>query len=316
MFSLPQPDANVSEKRPVVDLTENSSTIAVLLASIYPAVSVDTEPISLDDMINALSAAKKYEMAAALQRLNEKFAVSKVVQDNPIVAFCAAYSHELGEAARVAAKASLKHRMSLNDIGDKLQYTNGPGLYQLWKFHRTCSAAAAEVVSSRHFAWITSFDSTWWDIMRGQNSCAQRPPCPRYLYRLGPSEVPWNATSPWHIYIIRAFDVLLEHPCSEAVAHDSVLKPSYDERPCNYCRSTLVGLPEFVRLLGEEVENRVSMVRNFLAYSPDPSHSMAPTEGRSRIAILTFCGYSSMRNYLNQIALKLQMLRRCRWGFL
>ena len=310
MFSLPQPDANDSEnvKRPVVDMTENSRTIGVLLASIYPAVSVDTEPISLDDLINALSAAKKYEMAAASQRLNEKFAVSELVQDSPVEAFCAAYSHGLGEAARVAAKASLKHRMRLDDIGDKLQYTNGPGLHQLWKFHRACSATAAEAISGTHLIWTTSFDSSaWWDIMRNHNTCVVKPNCLRYIYKLGPSEVSWYVTSPWHNYIMRARNVLLQHPCREAVAHDSLLQPSYDEKTCYTCRPTLIGLPEFVRLLGEEVENRVSMVRNYLAYFPDTSHSMALTEGRSRVAILTFCGYPPMYNHLNQTALKLQI---------
>jgi len=154
MFSLPQPDAtSVSEKLPVIDLAENSKTIEVLLTSIYPIVSVDTEPLSLDDMINLLVAARKYDMAAASQGLNQKFAVSKVVQDKPVEAFYAAYSHELAEAARAAAKASLKHRMRLDDIGEKLQYTNGPALHRLWKFHRACSATAAEAVSDTHLIY-------------------------------------------------------------------------------------------------------------------------------------------------------------------
>jgi hypothetical protein len=142
MFSLPQPDA--ANKQPVINLTENSRTIEVLLASIYPVASVDTESLSLVDMIGALAAAKKYDMGAASQRLNEKFAVSKVAQDIPIEVFCTTYLNELGKAACVAAKASLKYRMTLDDIGDKLQYTNGSDLHHLWKFHRACSTTAAE----------------------------------------------------------------------------------------------------------------------------------------------------------------------------
>jgi hypothetical protein len=37
MFSLPQPVISASEKRPVIKMTENSNTINVLLAFIYPA---------------------------------------------------------------------------------------------------------------------------------------------------------------------------------------------------------------------------------------------------------------------------------------
>ncbi|KAH9066766.1 hypothetical protein EDB87DRAFT_458081 [Lactarius vividus] len=151
MFLLPQPEASISKKHnPVIDLTENSKTISILLTLAYPVVSAATEPESLDDMIDTLVAAKKYDMAAVSQHLIQRFTVSKVVRDSPVEAFCAACSHELGEAARVAAKASLKHRLNLDIIGDKLPYLNGPALHQLWKFHRTCSATAAEAVSGTH----------------------------------------------------------------------------------------------------------------------------------------------------------------------
>ncbi|KAH9027760.1 hypothetical protein EDB84DRAFT_1499580 [Lactarius hengduanensis] len=268
MFSLPQPDTSAPEKpdpNPVIKLTENSRTIAILLAFIYPVVSVDTEstePISLDDMMDAFVAATKYDMVAVSQRLNQRFAVSKFVQDSPIEAFCVAYSHELGEAARVAAKESLKHRMNLDTIGDKLQYTNGPGLHQLWKFHRACSATAAEALSGIHLAWITSSDSSWWDF--ADTGCPRTSSCRKYRYAVGPSgdTKVWRTTAAWHDYITRAHNVLLEHPCKEAVADYSILKPSYkeDESTCSICRCALISLPEFIRFLGEEVERRVSKV--------------------------------------------------------
>ncbi|KAH9074710.1 hypothetical protein EDB83DRAFT_2352864 [Lactarius deliciosus] len=268
MFSLPQPDTSAPEKpdpNPVINLTENSRTIAILLAFIYPVVSVateSTEPISLDDMMDAFVAATKYDMVAVSQRLNQRFAVSKFVQDSPVETFCVAYSHELGVAARVAAKESLKHRMSLDTIGDKLQYTNGPGLHQLWKFHRACSATAAEALSGRHLTWITSSDSSWWDL--ADTGCLRSSGCRKYRYAVGPSgdSNVWRTTAAWHDYITRAHNVLLEYPCKEAVADYSVLKPSYkeNESTCSICRCALISLPEFVRFLGEEVERRVSKV--------------------------------------------------------
>ncbi|KAH9027761.1 hypothetical protein EDB84DRAFT_1563314 [Lactarius hengduanensis] len=186
MFSLPQPKASVSEKQnPVIDLTENSKTISILLTVIYPIVSAATEPESLDDMIDALVAAKKYDMAAVSQRLIQRFTESKVVRDSPVEAFCAAYSHELGEAARVAAKASLKHRLNLDIIGDKLPYLNGSALHQLWKFHRACSATAAIAVSGTRLTWIGSSNRTWWDFV--QDKCPQSPICSNHRYELGTS---------------------------------------------------------------------------------------------------------------------------------
>ena len=268
MFSLPQP---ISEKQnPVIDLTENSRTIAALLKFIYPVVSVVTEPESLDDMIDALVAAKKYDMATVFQGLNQKFAASKVVQDDHIVAFCAAYSHELGEAARVAAKASLKHRMNLDNVADKLQYVNGPAFYSLYKFHRTCSATAAAALYNKHLAWITSSDIYGWDIP------GERCRCPRYRYTVDSPHSTWKVTYLCHQYIKHARIVLLEHPCREAVADLSCIAPTCDEDEydeiCETCLFTTPSLPEFSRLLGDEVEKRVSMVRHFLAYFLDTSH--------------------------------------------
>ena len=285
MFSLPQPETSSSEERnPVICLTENSRTIEVLLTFIYP-LATEPELVSLDDMVDAFVAARKYDMDRVSQRLIPKFAKSKVIQDSPVEAFCTMYSYKLGEAAHIAAKASLKHRMRLDDIGDKLQYTNGPALHQLWKYHRACSAAAAEAVSGTHLTWITSFDRIWPDFMRDKCSMV----CLKYSFALGPSGKCWNTNESWHGYIQRARNVLLEHPCREAVAHDSVLKPSYERIMCYSCRCTVMGLPEFVRLLGEEVENRVSMVRNFLVDFLDISYSMTLAEGQSRVTILTSC---------------------------
>ncbi|KAH9000398.1 hypothetical protein EDB92DRAFT_1940134 [Lactarius akahatsu] len=234
MFSLPQPDsqAGVSEKQiPIISLTENSKTIAVLLASIHPTVAAKfVQFVPLDVMIDALVAAKKYDMDVISHCLVQKFAMSKAMQDSPVEAFCLAYSHELGEAARVAAKASLKHRLSLDDIGDKLQYTNGPGLHQLWKFHHACSATAVEVVSNNHILVEQPYDGTWWDFK--DTSCrSSGSECRKYRYKVGPSDSwdSWDATAPWHDYITRAHNVLLEHPCSEAVTNYSLLKPSYNK---------------------------------------------------------------------------------------
>ena len=99
------------------------------------------------------------------------------------------------------------------------------------------------------------------------------------------------ATPPaYYEYITRAHKVLLEHPCREAVTNHIFLEPSYKGKACQTCWYTLLGLPEFSRLLGDEVERRVSEVRHFIAYLLNTSHSI---EGQSRVAILTFSGLST-----------------------
>jgi hypothetical protein len=267
MFSLPQPDASVSVKQsPVIDLTENSKTVAVLLTLIYPVVSVATEPETLDEIGDALVAAKKYEMAAVSQRLNQKFTESKVVQDDPIVAFCAAYSRKLGALAHAAAKASLKRQMNLDIIEDQLENINGPAFHKLYKFHRACSAVAVQAVSGSHLTWITRSNSAWWDFANPGN-CG----CQRHQYTLpanpgSGTRITWHGSAPYHDFITRSNKVLKEHPCREALSDSEYhrLSPSHKEIVCTYCRISLLGLPEFSYLLGEEVERRVSMVRYYI----------------------------------------------------
>ena len=60
----------------------------------------------------------------------------------------------------------------------------------------------------------------------------------------------------------RARKVLLEQPCPEAVTKDSFLESLYNQHVCDGCQKTLRGLLEFSRLLGEEVESRISEVRH------------------------------------------------------
>ena len=278
MFSLPQGGAKVAEKQNlVIDLSENSETIATLLTSIYPVESATTEPKSLDDMMDAFVAAKKYDMAAVSQRLHQKFAESKFVQDDPIMAFCVAYSRELGDATRIAARASLKHRMNLDNIANILQYINGPAFSQLYKFHRACSANATQAVSGRDLIWTTVQEHAW--IQRGlENRRCTSSNCQRYEYRFctpqlrddfefdlagRPRPSPWQASTPFHNFITRSLNVLMERPCREAVTGFDFLDISYKQNVCDRCQLTLLGLPEFSRLVGEEVERRVSEVRHY-----------------------------------------------------
>lgn len=260
MFSLPQPNSSGAapgSKDSVVDLPENSRTIATILTFIYPVVSAAPEPESLDDMMDAFVAAKKYDMAIVSQRLNQTFAESEIVQGDPIAAFSAAYSQELGEVCRIAAKASLKCRMNLNNIADKLQYMNGPAFYQLYKYHRACSTSAAQAVSGTRIDWITTEHSTWLHLADG-GSC--RSACPSHGYRV--SSQYWSASPPFHDFITRARNVLLEHPCPEAVTGHQFLDPSYKVNACDRCRITSLGLPEFSWFLGKEIERCISMVRH------------------------------------------------------
>ena len=212
------------------------------------------EPLSLDDLIAALDMARKYDIATMSDRLLIDFGGLKTLQKRPLEAFCAAYSRELAKAAKIAARASLKHRLTLDAIGDKLQYTNGPAFHSLWKFHRASSVAAVKAISGNVFGWIPTDPPPWWSD--GPANCC----CDRHDYRFGPKRSHWSAHASWGGYLNRARNALRKHPCSEAITNQDILRPSYQAQMCEECKKQIVGLSEFSCYLGEEVERAVSKV--------------------------------------------------------
>ena len=263
MLSLYQPAKGTpKESLPIIGLAEDSKALAALLSVIYPHTSGSDEQPSLNDLITALDMARKYDMATASRRLLIDFKGSKDVTGSPLEAFCAAYSRELGEAAQIAARETLKHRLNLDDIGDTLEYTNGPAFHRLWKFHRACSSAAVIAISGINFTWIPPAPIAWWSA--ASTTC----PCrPKYQYTLGPQMSSWMANSSWSGYLERACNALREHPYSGAITKQGILRPSYQVYMCDGCRQLICGLPEFSRYLGEEVDRVVSNVRGVLHVS-------------------------------------------------
>ncbi len=264
MFSLPQPATDIAQdSRPIVDLAENSGVLATVLSAIYPHPLVMADSLSLDDLIAILETARKYDMATASRVLLMDPTCTESLRNSPFDVFCAAYSRELREAAQMAAKASLKYRLTLNDIGDKLQYMNGSAVHRLWKFHRACSAAALTAIPDNNiFIWMPPAPTTWW-LSTPEGSCDCNSP---FKLWFGPAKSVWRVNKSWRDYLDRARDALREHPCSEAVTNQAILRPSYEARPmCDRCRKRSFGLSEFSRYLGEEVEKVVSEVREALA---------------------------------------------------
>ena len=265
--SLAPPPRNILlwDECPTFQLTEDSRVLAALLSAIYPhsPATADSESHSLNDLIAPLVMARKYEMATASCRLFREFLDAKALQDNPIGVFCVAYANKMGNEARLAARALLKHRLTLDDIGDKLQYTNGPALHALWKFHRACSVVAIAVISDRDYSWIAyrlPDASTWFG-----ESCS----CTRFSIKVGESH--YSVHKSWIGYIERACDALRDRPCSGAITHYGILGPSFeDETMCDFCRRFIHRLVALSHHLGEEVDRRVEEVSGALICIPEP----------------------------------------------
>ncbi|KAI0305827.1 hypothetical protein B0F90DRAFT_929092 [Multifurca ochricompacta] len=258
MFSLRQPSGTSKNQHSVVDLTEKGSVVAALLMSIYPAVSLSTEPKTFADAIAVLMAAQKYDMATVFR--ND--ASLRIIRENPVEAFCALYSphQDMGEAACKAAKASLEHPLELDAIGDKLKYTNGYALHRLWKYHRACSEAAIVPISTTDLSWITPEQSDLRELVYTRGVSTHRNSnCDLHLVAVGGKTWQWNTL--WLSYMERARAAVGKRPCGEAVSHPDVLKPSYVFTKCRGCHNSILGLMEFSHYLEEEIDRRVSKVQ-------------------------------------------------------
>jgi hypothetical protein len=219
----------------------------------------------------ALEMARKYDMDGASRCLLLNFKGSQVLPNNPVEAFCAAYSRELGEAAEIAARASLKHRLNLDDVGDTLQRINGPAFHKLWRFHRVCSGVAFEVIAANNFSWIPV--TVWW---RGRvyEQCSGN--CDKFKFTVGSGQPLWMNMISWKGYLDRACEALQEHPCSEAVTNEAVLRPSYEAPMCEDCRKRTCGLLEFSRYLGEEVDSCLQSKRGLEKFLEIPTNLLSP----------------------------------------
>ncbi|KAF7795058.1 hypothetical protein EIP86_006202 [Pleurotus ostreatoroseus] len=101
MFSLNQPpdDSDTIDGRPVIEVSETSNTLDMLLRLCYP---VDDPNISLAELDTVLSAAIKYEMREAIQILSRT--LQTYVQEKPREAYAVACRHMLETEASMAAQ--------------------------------------------------------------------------------------------------------------------------------------------------------------------------------------------------------------------
>ncbi|KAH9053908.1 hypothetical protein EDB87DRAFT_145754 [Lactarius vividus] len=123
---------------PVVKLPESKATIHNLLTFIFPVVP--TLPSTTEKIMELLAVAQKYQMESVLTRV--RGAISRL--DQPFVSpesalhiYFLAQKYGLHQEALKAARATLRLSMTIEDLGDKLDFPGMTGAYllELWKYH-------------------------------------------------------------------------------------------------------------------------------------------------------------------------------------
>ena len=135
------PNGEAGEEReplPVVKLRESKWTLYSLLTFIFPVTPI--LPSTPEKIMELLAVAQKYQMDWVLSQIRGTTAR----QDPPFIrpetaihVYFLAQEHELHHEMAQAARVTLRLSMTIEDLGDKLEFPGMTGVYlhELWKYH-------------------------------------------------------------------------------------------------------------------------------------------------------------------------------------
>jgi hypothetical protein len=128
------------EPLPVVSLPESRATLYNLLTFIFPVGRI--LPSTSEKIMELLAVAQKYQMQSVLRHIRSTISAQK---DPPFFrpetafhVYFLAQKQGLRQEAVQAAQATLRLPMVIEDLGDKLEFSDMTGayLYELWKYHK------------------------------------------------------------------------------------------------------------------------------------------------------------------------------------
>jgi hypothetical protein len=132
------PNGEVPEPLPVVKLTESGTTLYNLLTFIFP---VDPSlPSTIEKIMELLAVAQKYQMKSVSGHIRGIIARKDPPFIRPETAhdiYFHAQRHGLRPEAIQAARVTLRLPMTIQDLGNKLEFPGLIGAYrhELWKYH-------------------------------------------------------------------------------------------------------------------------------------------------------------------------------------
>jgi hypothetical protein len=135
----PQPafSADNQSLLPVVQLPDNGVILSSLLTFIFPVPMV--LPPTLEETMQLLSVAQKYEMASVLSHIRNCIASKDpplICPENAHHVYILAQKHGLRQEVAKAARLTLTFTLTIENLGDKHDVMPGAYLYELWNYHK------------------------------------------------------------------------------------------------------------------------------------------------------------------------------------
>ncbi|KAI0352395.1 hypothetical protein OH77DRAFT_1428690 [Trametes cingulata] len=254
MTSFPQPppvNGSAEGAAHVVLLTEPSEIIEPLLRVCYPVP--DPEFSSLDELKPVLEATRKYQMDSVLQALARPLVQLSCAA--PLPAYAIALQFGLDDAARGAAKLSLKYAPPW-PFTKELEHVSGAAYYRLLVYRQKCVLAAKSTIYGVDLCWLDEGTFCWFTCQN--SSCALSS---GKFYVKASRELVYGAT--WFKrHLERVLEFFSTTPCREALDRPGLSDQTIrDAAVCFPCRAVISrDLRWFTLKLGNEVEKRVNKV--------------------------------------------------------
>ncbi|KAH9957708.1 hypothetical protein BC827DRAFT_646409 [Russula dissimulans] len=121
---------------PVVGLAERGAVLHSILTFIFPVTPLI--PSSIEKTMELLSVAQKYQMDSVLGHIRGTIAQHDPLFARPETAlhdYFLAQKYGLRQEALQAARTTLSHPMTIEDLVEKLDFIPGDSLRELWKYH-------------------------------------------------------------------------------------------------------------------------------------------------------------------------------------
>ncbi|KAF8263770.1 hypothetical protein EI94DRAFT_1806752 [Lactarius quietus] len=134
-----RPSGEEQEPLPIVKLPESGVTLYSLLTLIFPVAPI--LPSTSEKIMELLGVAQKYQMSSVLSHIRGIIGARKdppfIRPETAIHIYFLAQQHQLHQEALQAAQVTLQLSMTVEDLGDKLDFPGMTGayLYELWKYH-------------------------------------------------------------------------------------------------------------------------------------------------------------------------------------
>ena len=128
-------DANARTSFPAVQLKERGAIIHSLLTFSFPVIPL--VPATLEEIMELLSVAQKYQMAAALTHIRGSIARQNSLSTRlgpALHTYSLAQEYGLRPEVLQTARTVLNYPMTIEDFDNKLDIMSGASLYELWKY--------------------------------------------------------------------------------------------------------------------------------------------------------------------------------------